>query len=193
MLYRKYIKRFLDLLFAISMAIILLLPLTLVALLVKITSKGPIFFRQERFGQNSKPFVLYKFRSMIYDAPIKSNSEFSDITSYVTPFGMFIRKTSIDELPQLINIIKGDMSFIGPRPLAITDDAVLRLRHMNGADQVKPGISGLAQVSGRNNITDEEKAEFDALYSKKIFFKFDFKLTLATIFLVLKRENIYKE
>ncbi len=193
MLYRKYIKRFLDLLFAISMAIILLLPLTLVALLVKITSKGPIFFRQERFGQNSKPFVLYKFRSMIYDAPIKSNSEFSDITSYVTPFGMFIRKTSIDELPQLINIIKGDMSFIGPRPLAITDDAVLRLRHMNGADQVKPGISGLAQVSGHNNITDEEKAEFDALYSKKIFFKFDFKLTLATIFLVLKRENIYKE
>ncbi|GHC22970.1 hypothetical protein GCM10008913_08500 [Leuconostoc lactis KCTC 3528 = DSM 20202] len=127
MIYRRFLKRFLDTIVAITLGIVLIVPLFFVAILVKLTSKGPIFFKQERFGLNSKPFTLYKFRSMTDGAPVKANSEFNDITSYITPFGMFIRKTSIDELPQLLNIIKGDMSFIGPRPLAITDEKVLSL------------------------------------------------------------------
>lgn len=129
---------------------------------------------------------------MTNGAPIKANSEFEDITSYVTPFGMFIRKASIDELPQLWNIIKGDMSFIGPRPLANTDEKVLQLRRENGADQVRPGISGLAQVNGRNNITDFDKAAYDAKYAGRVSFEFDLLLIFETVISFIKREGIFK-
>lgn len=191
--YRNFLKRFLDTCVAIILGILLSWLLVIVAILVKLTSKGPVFFKQERFGLNSKPFILYKFRSMTNGAPVKANSDFDDITSYITPFGMFIRKTSIDELPQLLNIIKGDMSFIGPRPLAITDEKVLQLRKENGADQVRPGISGLAQVNGRNNITDEEKATYDAKYSSNINFTLDLLLIIETMISVVRREGIFKE
>lgn len=126
-------------------------------------------------------------------APVKANSEFNDITSYITPFGMFIRKTSIDELPQLLNIIKGDMSFIGPRPLASTDERVLALRKKNGADQVRPGISGLAQVNGRNNITDENKAAYDAKYASQLSVQLDIVLIIETLVSVIKRDGIFKD
>lgn len=191
--YRNFFKRFLDIIVAIALGIVLLVPLFFVAILVKITSKGPVFFKQERFGLDSKPFTLYKFRSMTNGAPIKANSEFDDITSYITPFGMFIRKTSIDELPQLLNIIKGDMSFIGPRPLAATDADVLRMRKENGADKVRPGISGLAQVNGRNNITDTDKARYDAKYANELNIRLDVLLILFTITSVFKREGIFKD
>lgn len=190
--YRNFLKRFLDTIVAITLGIVLIVPLFFVAILVKLTSKGPVFFKQERFGLNSKPFTLYKFRSMTDGAPVKANSEFNDITSYITPFGMFIRKTSIDELPQLLNIIKGDMSFIGPRPLAITDEKVLALRKKSGADQVRPGISGLAQVNGRNNITDENKAAYDAKYASQVSFRLDVLLVFETGISVIKREGVFK-
>ncbi|MFT8673728.1 sugar transferase [Leuconostoc suionicum] len=193
MVYRKFVKRLLDLLLAIPMLIILLIPLIIVGIIIKLTSEGPILFIQERYGRNSKPFALYKFRSMTNKAPVKSNSEFEDITSYVTPFGMFIRKTSVDELPQLWNIIKGDMSFIGPRPLAKTDEKVLSLRKQNGADQVLPGISGLAQVNGRNNLSDEDKAAYDAKYAAHLSFRVDMLLTVETFVSVLKRDGVFKE
>lgn len=191
--YRKFLKRFLDIIVAITLGIVLIVPLFFVAILVKLTSKGPVFFKQERFGLNSKPFTLYKFRSMTDGAPVKANSEFNDITSYITPFGMFIRKTSIDELPQLLNIIKGDMSFIGPRPLASTDERVLALRKKNGADQVRPGISGLAQVNGRNNITDENKAAYDAKYASQLSVQLDIVLIIETLVSVIKRDGIFKD
>lgn len=174
------------------MLIILLIPLIIVGIIIKLTSEGPVLFIQERYGRNSKPFALYKFRSMTNKAPVKSNSEFEDITSYVTPFGMLIRKTSIDELPQLWNIIKGDMSFIGPRPLAKTDEKVLSLRKQNGADQVLPGISGLAQVNGRNNLSDEDKAAYDAKYAAYLSFRVDMLLTVETFVSVLKRDGVFK-
>lgn len=192
MIYRGFLKRFLDTIVAIMLGIVLIVPLFFVAILVKLTSKGPIFFKQERFGLNSKPFTLYKFRSMTDGAPVKANSEFNDITSYITPFGMFIRKTSIDELPQLLNIIKGDMSFIGPRPLAITDAEVLRMRKENGADQVRPGISGLAQVNGRNNISDYDKSAYDAKYAANQNIVLDFVLVIETLFSVIRRKDIFK-
>ncbi|MDC2806447.1 sugar transferase [Leuconostoc suionicum] len=193
MIYRKVIKRLLDLLLAIPMLIILLIPLIIVGIIIKLTSEGPVLFIQKRYGRNSKPFALYKFRSMTNKAPVKANSDFEDITSYVTPFGMFIRKTSIDELPQLWNIIKGDMSFIGPRPLAKTDEKVLSLRKQNGADQVLPGISGLAQVNGRNNLSDEDKAIYDAKYAARLSFRVDTLLTVETFVSVLKRDGVFKE
>ncbi|MCI2120658.1 sugar transferase [Leuconostoc mesenteroides] len=193
MVYRKFVKRLLDLLLAIPMLIILLIPLIIVGIIIKLTSEGPLLFIQERYGRNSKPFALYKFRSMTNKAPVKANSEFDDISSYITPFGMFIRKTSIDELPQLWNIIKGDMSFIGPRPLAKTDEKVLSLRKQNGADQVLPGISGLAQVNGRNNLSDEDKAAYDAQYAKAVSVTLDFSIIITTIFIVMKRKDVFKD
>lgn len=190
--YRSFFKRFLDTCVAITLGILFSWLIGIVAILVKLTSKGPIFFKQERLGLNSKPFTLYKFRSMTDGAPVKANSEFDDITNYITPFGMFIRKTSMDKLPQLLNIIKGEMSFIGPRPLANTDEKVLQLRRENGADQVRPGISGLAQVNGRNNITDLDKAAYDAEYASRISLKFDLLLTFETVVSVIKREGVFK-
>lgn len=193
MVYRRFVKRFLDFLLAVILFVILLIPMGIVGIVVKLTSKGPALFVQERYGRNSRPFKLYKFRSMTDHAPQRANSEFDDIKSYVTPFGMFIRKTSIDELPQLWNIIKGDMSFIGPRPLAITDVKVLRFRKQNGGDSVLPGISGLAQVSGRNNLTDEDKALYDGKYATKISFHLDLLLIVETIFSVVRRDGVFKE
>ncbi|WP_273714029.1 sugar transferase [Leuconostoc mesenteroides] len=193
MVYRRFLKRFFDLLLAIFFFIILLLPLVIIALIVKLTSKGPILFIQERYGRNSRPFKLYKFRSMTDSAPQIANSKFTDIQNYITPFGMFIRKTSLDELPQFWNIIKGDMSFIGPRPLAKTDKKVLSLRKQNGADQVLPGISGLAQVNGRNNLSDEDKAAYDAKYAAHLSFRVDMLLTLETFVSVLRRDGVFKE
>ncbi len=193
LVYKKFVKRLLDLLLAIPMLIILLIPLIIVGIIIKLTSEGPLLFIQERYGRNSKPFALYKFRSMTNKAPVKANSEFDDISSYITTFGMFIRKTSVDELPQLWNIIKGDMSFIGPRPLAKTDEKVLSLRKQNGADQVLPGISGLAQVNGRNNLSDEDKAAYDAQYAKAVSVTLDFSIIITTIFIVMKRKDVFKD
>ncbi|CAK1222467.1 sugar transferase [Fructobacillus evanidus] len=192
MVYKSILKRIFGLVLAIAMEIVLFVPLLIVGFIVKLTSKGPVLFVQERYGKNSKPFKLYKFRTMVIDAPDKANSEFTDIENYVTPFGKFLRKTSIDELPQLINIIKGDMAFIGPRPLSNADRLVVDLRKLNGGDQVLPGISGLAQVNGRNNISDKEKAAYDGLYARSISFENDFKLFFQTIVSVFRRDNVYK-
>lgn len=193
MVYRRFIKRILDFLMAIVLFVSLFIPMCIVSLAIKLTSKGPVFFIQERYGRNSRPFKLYKFRSMLDTAPEISNSHFNDIKSYITPLGMFIRSTSIDELPQLWNIIKGDMSFIGPRPLAVTDEKVLSLRKTNGADSVLPGISGLAQVHGRNNITDEDKARYDAIYASKVTFHLDMLIIFKTIFYTVKGTGVFND
>lgn len=193
MVYKVFFKRFFDVLMAIIAMGILFIPMVMIGLLIKLTSKGPIFFVQERYGYNSLKFKLYKFRSMVDNAPQLANSEFDNIRSYMTPFGMFIRKTSIDELPQIWNIIKGDMSFIGPRPLASTDGRVIYLRKINGADKVLPGISGLAQVNGRNNILDEDKAAYDAEYATKLNFRLDLWIIWKTCISVVRRRDVFKD
>ncbi|QMU89623.1 sugar transferase (plasmid) [Weissella cibaria] len=191
MVYRRFMKRFLDFWLAMILFVILFVPMIIVGVVIKLTSRGPALFVQERYGRNSRPFKLYKFRSMVDTAPEISNSYFSDIKSYITPFGMFIRRTSVDELPQLLNIIKGDMSFIGPRPLASTDDKVLMLRKENGADSVLPGISGLAQVNGRNNITDEDKARYDEKYANEMSFHLDMIILVKTFFYTLSGTGVF--
>lgn len=193
LMYKIRTKRILDLFLAITLSVILFIPLLIIAILIKLTSKGSILFVQERYGKNSQPFQLYKFRSMVENTPEIANSDFSDIKKYVTPFGMFIRKTSIDELPQLWNIIKGDMSFIGPRPLANTDEKVLTLRRQNGADRILPGISGLAQVNGRNKLSDKDKAAYDGKYAAHVSFRVDLLLVCETFISVFKRDGIFNE
>lgn len=193
MIYRNYVKRILDLFLGVLILFATLIPMVLLALLIRFTTGDAPFFTQIRFGKNGVPFKLYKFRSMSAKAPILSNQDFNNLESYLTPIGRFIRNTSIDELPQLVNIIKGEMSFIGPRPLAETDKNVVEMREKLGADSVLPGITGYAQVNGRNNISDQEKAEFDFEYSQSLSFSMDMRIVIKTLFKVLKQEDVYKD
>ena len=194
-MYRKCIKRLLD--FVISLlGIIILSPiLIIIALLIRLTSKGPAFFLQERLGKNGKVFRIIKFRTMVVNAEhngsgLKINSEEDN---RITKVGKVLRKTSLDELPQLINAIKGDMSIVGPRPPVTyfpheykdyTDEQKKRF-------EVRPGITGLAQVKVRNSATWDERINIDIEYVKKVTFIGDVKIILKTVGQVLKKENIY--
>lgn len=189
-IYRKYIKTIIDVLFASLLTVALLPLLALIAVSVKLTSSGPVLFKQLRYGKNSEQFWIYKFRTMQIDAPILADQDFYNKDKYLTPIGKFLRSTSLDELPQLINILDGDMSFIGPRPLSDTDIEVISARLENGADLIKPGITGYAQVNGRNTIDNEQKAYLDSVYAKNISLKFDVWIIFQTVFKVLSRKDI---
>lgn len=189
----KSIKLVLDEIMGILLICILIIPMFVIAILVKVTSEGPILFRQERYGINSHKFVIYKFRTMYIETPEISNQEFSDINNFITPLGKVLRKFSLDELPQLFNIVKGDMSFIGPRPLADSDFDVIEMRKKSGADRVKPGITGLAQVNGRNNILDNDKAYFDQLYVQNLSFSIECIILLKTFLNVFLAKDINNE
>lgn len=192
--YSRYFKRLFDILFAVSGLVVCGIPMLIVALLVRLTSPGSALFCQLRAGRKGKMFVLFKFRSMYIEAPEKANKDFTPEarTQYITRIGKFLRKTSIDELPQMINVLKGEMSFIDPRPLARTDEIVLKLRAESGADRVRPGISGLAQVNGRNEISDEVKAKWDADYAQNCTLIEDLKIVVRTLSEVVKQRGINK-
>lgn len=160
------------------------------ALLIKIESKGPIIFKQIRAGKESEPFYIYKFRSMKIDAPNKSTSDFKDANSFITKVGKFIRKTSIDELPQLFNILKGDMSIVGPRPVILKEKDLIRLRQEYNVDSLLPGITGWAQINGRDNIGDEEKVRYDYEYLTNRSLRLDMYIILMTVFKVIKRSDV---
>lgn len=191
-MYQKYIKNAADRTLAI-LAIIVLSPLfVLVALAIKISEpKSKVLFIQERSGQYRRIFNCYKFRSMSDKAPKNAATwELENAENFITPLGAFLRKTSLDELPQLFNILKGEMSFIGPRPVILKETDLLDLREKLGATKVKPGITGLAQISGRDNVSVEKKAQADAEYANKVNFKTDFKLMIMTIPKVLSGDGI---
>ncbi|EPC89852.1 sugar transferase [Lacticaseibacillus paracasei] len=189
--YQGIMKRTFDIIGSFTMLILLAVPMIVIAVLIKVTSPGPVLFKQTRFGRDSKPFTLIKFRSMKINTPEKSNKEFSNSTMqlYITSVGRVLRRTSLDELPQLLNILRGEMSFIGPRPLAETDEFVITQRQKNGADQIKPGISGLAQVNGRNLIDDEQKAE----YAEHCSFTMDLSILIKSVLVVIMQEGINKD
>ena len=171
--------------------LILLSPLfLLVAILIKLDSKGPIIFKQIRIGKNSKPFYIYKFRSMKIDAPNLSTEEFINASDFTTKVGKFIRKTSIDELPQLVNILKGDMSIVGPRPVIEREVRLLEIRKECNVDSILPGITGLAQINGRDNIDDYEKVKYDFEYLSKRNLVLDIKIIINTVLKVAKSEGI---
>ena len=190
-MYRKFFKRALDILFSFLGIVVLLIPMLLIMLAVKCDSKGPAIFKTERIGKNGQPFKFYKFRSMRTDAPKDLATRLMKGDEYVTKVGKFLRKTSLDELPQLFCILKGDMSIIGPRPVVATETELLEYRAQTGALTVRPGLTGLAQVRGRDNLTDMKlKAEIDGEYAKKITFGKDFKIFFKTIGLVLKGTDV---
>lgn len=186
-MYRKYIKRVLDIVLSL-LALILLMPLMIILyILVRIKLDSPAIFKQERPGKNEKIFTLYKFRTMTDEKDVEGNLLPDE--KRLTKFGKILRSTSLDELPELINILKGDMSIVGPRPLLVRDMVFMneeqRKRH-----RVRQGLTGLAQISGRNNISWEEKINYDLKYIEKITLMNDLKIILKTIFKVFKRENI---
>ena len=191
-IYRTTIKRIFDAFFGVLL-LICLSPLMLVlAIWIKLDSKGPVLFKQERVGRNGKRFTIYKFRSMSDDAPHQmATSEFDTALSYITRSGQLMRKTSLDELPQLVNVVKGEMSFIGPRPLIPKEEKVLRLRHANGAESLAPGITGLAQVRGRDELTDTQKANYDGEYASNVTLRGDFSILMGTVLSVLARRGVH--
>ena len=183
-------KRTMDIVSSL-VGLILLSPLFLiVAILIKLDSKGPIIFKQIRIGKNSKPFYIYKFRSMKIDAPNLSTEEFINASDFTTKVGKFIRKTSIDELPQLVNILKGDMSIVGPRPVIEREVRLLEIRKECNVDSILPGITGLAQINGRDNIDDYEKVKYDFEYLSKRNLVLDIKIIINTVLKVAKSEGI---
>lgn len=182
-MYKNHIKFILDKILAVF-ALVVLSPIILItAIIIKVTEpKDPVIFVQERSGINRKPFNCYKFRSMRSSAPKNASTwELENPEIYITSFGKFIRKTSIDEIPQIFNILKGDMSFVGPRPVILKEEQLLNLREKYGACDVKPGITGLAQISGRDDLPPRQKAKMDGLYAKNVNFVDDIKLFLKTI------------
>jgi len=185
-MYREYGKRIEDVSIALAALVILGLPMLLVAAAIRLTSKGPALFRQKRFGKDKKLFTVYKFRTMSTKAPknMPTNS-FTNADSYITPLGGVLRKLSIDELPQLLNVIKGDMSIVGPRPVIKTEKKLISLRQKYHANSVKPGITGWAQVNGRDDLDDQRKAEMDGEYVQQLSFLTDVKIMIKTIGAVL--------
>ncbi len=185
------IKRMLDIVFSALLLLVLSPLLGGIILVLTVTTKGKPIFRQQRAGKFSKPFYIYKFRTMQVDAPPHMPTmEFGDANRYITKFGHFLRNTSFDELPQLWNVLKGDMSFIGPRPVILAEATLLRERQKRGADTVLPGLSGIAQLHGRDKLDLEHKARYDAYYAAHVSFFLDTQLVLLTIKRVITRHDI---
>ena len=185
------IKRVIDFVLALF-AVILLSPLLLmIAIWIKVDSPGPIFFKQKRVGLYKSHFQIYKFRTMLSTTPKDMPTHLlSDPTAFITRSGRFLRKTSLDELPQLINILKGEMSFIGPRPALWNQYDLIAERDKYEANDVLPGLTGWAQINGRDELSIEHKSELDGVYIKNMSFSFDVKCFLLTIVSILKKDGI---
>lgn len=192
-MYLKYFKRWFDLIISLFSLIIVSWLFIIIMVIIKVTSKGPVFFKQKRIGRNKEEFYILKFRTMRIDAPSDVPTHLlKDPNQYITKVGKFLRKTSLDELPQLINIIKGDMSLVGPRPALWNQYDLIAERDKFNANNVKPGLTGWAQVNGRDELAIADKAKLDGDYIKKIGFIFDLYCLVLTVACVLGH-NGYKE
>lgn len=183
-------KRIFDLFFSLILLIILLPLFLIISIIIKLDSVGPIFFKQRRIGLNKKEFLIYKFRTMKINTPELATDKFSNPESYLTKVGNILRKTSVDELPQLINIIKGEMSFVGPRPALYNQYELIELREQKDVNKCVPGITGYAQINGRDTINDSDKVRYDEYYVKNKSFKMDMHIVFRTFFKVLMRKDI---
>ena len=194
---KKYLvfKRTADFLTALVSLIILAVPFLIIAVIQKISApKEPVFFTQTRIGRGGEQFKLTKFRSMKSSAPAYcSTSNFVNDGEYITPFCRFLRNTSIDELPQLFQVLTGKMSLIGPRPLIPQEEDVHKMREKAGVYQLKPGITGWAQINGRDLVEDVEKVRLDKEYLEKVGIKLDTRILFGTFFKVLKKSDIVEE
>ena len=187
----KIIKRIIDFLVSLF-AVVALSPVLLgCAIAVKADSKGPVFFIQKRVGKDNKHFNMYKFRSMRTDTPHDMPTHLlSNPDAFITKVGKFLRKSSLDELPQLFNILKGDMSIVGPRPALWNQDDLIAERDKYGANNIRPGLTGWAQVNGRDELEIDVKAKFDGEYVEKMSLIFDIKCIIATALQVVKHEGV---
>lgn len=183
-------KRVFDLLLGLVAAVVLLVPVILVALAVRLTSKGPALYWSDRVGRNNKIFRMPKFRSMRVGTPTVASHLLSDPKIHLTPIGSFLRKTSLDELPQLWSILVGDMSFVGPRPALFNQDDLIKLRTQYGVHVLTPGLTGWAQVNGRDELPIPQKVALDVEYLHKNSFWFDLEILWMTLIKVLSKEGV---
>lgn len=186
-MYKKCIKPTFDILLSLLGIIVLALPMLIIAIAIKIDDPGPAIFKQQRVGKNKKLFWLYKFRTMKLDTPDVPTHLLANPEQYISRVGRFLRKTSMDELMQLFNIIKLDMSIIGPRPALWSQDDLIEERDKYGANDIRPGLTGWAQINGRDELAIPVKAALDGEYVKKLSFLFDVKCMLRTVKIVLRR------
>ncbi len=183
-------KRLLDLIFCVAAAVLLALPLLLVALAVKLTSVGPVLFWADRVGQNNRIFKMPKFRTMLAQTPVVATHLLENPDSYLTAVGGFLRKSSLDELPQLWSIFKGDMSFVGPRPALFNQDDLVELRTRHGVHALVPGLTGWAQINGRDELPIPQKVALDLEYMRRQSLLFDFQILFLTFIKVIRRDNV---
>jgi len=184
------VKRLLDVLAVVFLATVLAPASALISLSLMMTSQGPVLHWSKRVGRNNRIFRMPKFRTMRLDTPAVATHLLSDPGCWLTPFGSFLRKTSLDELPQLWSILKGDMSFVGPRPALFSQDDLVALRTERGIHLLTPGLTGWAQVNGRDELTIAEKVEFDAEYLARQSFLFDIRILWLTIVRVISRDAV---
>lgn len=190
-MYNNFFKRALDIVLSLIGIVFAAIPMLIVAVIIKLDSPGPVFFRQKRVGKNKKYFTIIKFRSMPITAPHDMPThQLENPESMLSGFQRFERRMSIDELPQLFNILIGDMSIIGPRPALWNQEDLIAERDKYGANGVRPGLTGLAQISGRDEIAIPVKARLDGEYIEKMSFGFDCKCFFGTVAAVLKHEGV---
>ena len=183
-------KRLFDLVLTVFGAVVLALPLLMVALAVKLTSPGPALYWSDRVGRHNRIFRMPKFRSMRIGTPVVATHLLQDSDAWLTPIGAFLRKTSLDELPQLWSILVGDMSIVGPRPALFNQDDLIALRTERGVHELVPGLTGWAQVNGRDELPIPQKVELDVEYLRRRSLLFDLRIVWLTVVKVLRRDGI---
>ena len=183
-------KRIFDITLSFCLGVVLLVPILVITVLIRLTSRGPALYWSDRVGIGNKIFTMPKFRTMRTDTPAVATHLLSNPDEYLTPIGPFLRKWSLDELPQLWSVLKGDMSFVGPRPALFNQDDLIALRTDRGVHRLIPGITGWAQINGRDDIPIPKKVEFDAYYLLHRSFLLDIKIILLTVFKVMRREGV---
>lgn len=183
-------KRLFDFVLAAFLALLFVLPILLVALAIKLTSPGPVLYWSDRIGKGNRIFRMPKFRSMRIGAPVVATHLLEKPETYLTPMGSFLRRSSLDEIPQLWSILKGDMSFVGPRPALFNQDDLIALRLQHGVHTLVPGLTGWAQVNGRDALPIPEKVKYDAEYAARRSFLFDLRILWLTFVKVWCRDGV---
>ena len=196
-------KRIFDLLLGVSIFVFLVAPMLLIVIVVRLTSKGPVLYWSDRIAMSKdqlsrnndeklrrRTFLMPKFRTMLVDTPAVATHLLDDPNAYLTPIGGFLRRSSLDELPQLFSVLKGDMSFVGPRPALFNQDDLINLRAEKGVDKLLPGITGWAQVNGRDELSIPDKVALDVEYLNRQSFWFDIKILWMTFLKVVKRDGV---
>jgi O-antigen biosynthesis protein WbqP len=184
------VKRVFDLLLGVMLFTLLAISMLLIAIAIRLTSKGSSLYWSDRVGRNNKIFKMPKFRSMRIDTPSVATHLLDNPDSHLSPIGGFLRHSSLDELPQLFSVLKGDMSFVGPRPALFNQDDLIALRKEKGVDKILPGITGWAQVNGRDELSIPDKVALDAEYLDRQSFWFDMKILWMTFLKVIKRDGV---